>query len=35
VLSRNAVDPPVIYLSPKRARTLCGRHLDWVEALRR
>ena len=26
-------DPPVLRLPASRARQLCGRHLDWVEAL--
>ena len=27
-------DRPVTYVEPSRAQTLCGRSLDWVEALR-
>ncbi|HWW66890.1 MAG TPA: hypothetical protein VNY83_02810 [Solirubrobacterales bacterium] len=33
VLSPLGADPPVTYLPPSRARELCGKHLDWVEAL--
>jgi hypothetical protein len=33
-LSRATADLPVTYVSPARARSLCGETLDWVEALK-
>jgi hypothetical protein len=33
-LSREDARDPVQTISPSDARTLCGRHLDWVEAVR-
>ena len=33
VLSLTTADSPVIYVSPGRARSLCGKRLDWIEAL--
>jgi hypothetical protein len=33
-LARSTAAAPVIYVPSKRARSLCGRQLDWVEALR-
>ena len=33
-LSRATADLPVTYLPASRARSLCGKSLDWVEALR-
>jgi hypothetical protein len=33
VFSRTTADLPVTYVSPSAARTLCGKRLDWVEAL--
>lgn len=33
VLSDESGREPVTYVQPSRARTLCGRYLDWVEAL--
>jgi hypothetical protein len=33
VLSSSTAELPVTYLSPVNARSLCGRRLDWVEAL--
>ena len=33
VLGRTTADLPVRYVSPAKARALCGRRLDWVEAL--
>jgi hypothetical protein len=33
VLSRATADRPVTYVDPANARTLCGKSLDWVEAL--
>jgi hypothetical protein len=33
-LSATTNDEPVTYVSPVDARSLCGRSLDWVEALR-
>lgn len=34
VLGRVTADLPVVSVSPARARILCGKSLDWVEALR-
>ena len=34
VLARDTIDAPVKRLPVSRARELCGRQLDWVEALR-
>ena len=34
VLSRVPSDLAVTYVSPARARSLCGRSLDWIEAVR-
>jgi hypothetical protein len=34
VIGRVGPDLPVTYVSPASARTLCGRSLDWVEAIR-
>jgi hypothetical protein len=33
VLARDTIDAPVLRLPARRARSLCGRRLDWVEAL--
>jgi hypothetical protein len=33
LLSRQNDDVPVTYLQASQARSLCGRYLDWVEAL--
>jgi hypothetical protein len=33
VLGSTSADFPLTYVQPARARTLCGRNLDWVEAL--
>ena len=33
VLSRATADRPVTYVEPGNARTLCGKSLDWVEAV--
>jgi len=33
VLTRGSEDVPVRYVPSGRARTLCGRNLDWIEAL--
>jgi hypothetical protein len=33
VLSTTSADLPVTYVRPSDARTLCGRSLDWIEAL--
>ena len=33
VLGRTTADAPVTYVPPAKARTLCGRNLDWIEAL--
>jgi hypothetical protein len=33
VLSRTTADLPVTYVRPAKARTLCGKSLDWIEAL--
>jgi len=33
VLTRDTDDAPVIFVPPARARSLCGKNLDWVEAL--
>ncbi len=35
VLSRVAADPPVTYVQPASARSLCGKRLDWLEAIAR
>jgi hypothetical protein len=32
-LGRTTADVPVRYVSPAEARTLCGKRLDWIEAL--
>jgi hypothetical protein len=34
ILSRGAEDAPVLYVPSAQARALCGRDLDWIEALR-
>jgi hypothetical protein len=34
VLSREAAREPVVKVLPSKARSLCGRRLDWVEAVR-
>lgn len=34
VLARNDEDAPVSLVPASQARTLCGRNLDWIEALR-
>jgi len=34
VLSPATQDSAITYVEPARARTLCGKSLDWVEALR-
>ena len=34
VLSLTTADSPVITVPTSRARELCGKRLDWVEALR-
>ncbi len=33
ILSRGPEDVPVVYVPSAEARTLCGRTLDWIEAL--
>jgi hypothetical protein len=33
IVSRNTADLPITYISPAAATSLCGRSLDWVEAL--
>ncbi len=33
VLSRGPEDVPVVYVPSAEARSLCGRNLDWIEAL--
>ena len=33
VLSRTTADLPVTYVRPAEAQTLCGKNLDWIEAL--
>jgi hypothetical protein len=33
ILSRGPEDVPVLYVPSARAPTLCGRNLDWIEAL--
>ena len=33
ILSRGPEDLPVVYVPSAAARTLCGRNLDWIEAL--
>jgi hypothetical protein len=33
-LGQTTADVPVSYVSTAKARTLCGRNLDWIEALR-
>ena len=33
ILSRGPEDFPVVYVPSAAARTLCGRNLDWIEAL--
>jgi hypothetical protein len=33
VLSRGDADRPVTYVRPESARVLCGKSLDWIEAL--
>jgi hypothetical protein len=33
VLGRTPADFPITYVPPAKARTLCGRNLDWIEAL--
>jgi hypothetical protein len=33
VLSTTTADLPVTYVSPRAARSLCGKNLDWVEAI--
>jgi hypothetical protein len=34
VIGRTGPDLPVTYVSPAKARSLCGKTLDWVEAVR-
>jgi hypothetical protein len=34
VLSRNTAEQPITYVPARNARALCGKTLDWVEALR-
>jgi len=34
VIGRTGPDLPVTYVAPSNARTLCGKTLDWVEAVR-
>jgi hypothetical protein len=34
ILSRSTADLPVTYVQPAAARSLCGRSLDWIEAVR-
>ena len=33
LMSRTAAGPPVTFVSPNTARSLCGKRLDWIEAL--
>jgi hypothetical protein len=33
ILSTTTADRPVTYVSPRAARSLCGKNLDWVEAV--
>jgi hypothetical protein len=33
VLSRTTAAMPISYVQPENARTLCGKSLDWIEAL--
>jgi hypothetical protein len=33
-ISSSTGDTPVRFVRPERARTLCGKSLDWIEALR-
>jgi hypothetical protein len=33
VLGSTPADFPVTYVQPSKARMLCGRNLDWIEAL--
>jgi hypothetical protein len=33
VVSRTTSDPPVITVKPANARSLCGKRLDWIEAV--
>ena len=33
VVSRPVADPPVTYVQPGNARSLCGKSLDWIEAI--
>jgi hypothetical protein len=33
VFSRSTAERPVLYVPPRNARSLCGRSLDWVEAI--
>ena len=33
VVSRSVPDPPITYVQPADARSLCGKSLDWVEAI--
>jgi hypothetical protein len=33
VVSRTTSDPPVITVKPGNARSLCGKRLDWIEAV--
>jgi hypothetical protein len=35
VFSRPTADLPLTYVSPRHAGSLCGKSLDWIEALRR
>jgi hypothetical protein len=35
VIGRAGPDLPVTYVAPSKARSLCGKSLDWVEAVRR
>jgi hypothetical protein len=34
VLAKDTIDSPVLHVPTQRARELCGKKLDWVEALR-
>ncbi|HEY7602687.1 MAG TPA: hypothetical protein VH760_00400, partial [Gaiellaceae bacterium] len=34
VLSRTTQELPVTYVAPADAQSLCGKNLDWVEAIR-
>jgi hypothetical protein len=34
VFGRDTADRPIDYVAPRRAGSLCGRSLDWIEAVR-